>query len=50
MGATISKGKLVAAIIFCAAFLFQIIGRTRYVDRLPDDAVGTGLYSAPTVG
>jgi len=38
------RGYLVGAVIMIAAAALQLIGFLRYLDRLPDDLVGLGLY------
>ena len=39
-----SRGFLIGSGIAAVACILQIIGLLRYVERLPDDWVGLGLY------
>ena len=45
-----STGLLIVTVCLAIAVILQAIGLARYVDRLPDDWVGVGLYSAALVG
>jgi NADH:ubiquinone oxidoreductase subunit K len=38
------RGYLIGAVIMLIAAALQLIGFLRYLDRLPDDLVGLGLY------
>ena len=38
------KGWLIGAVALNCACIFQVIGLTRYIERLPDDWLGIGLY------
>jgi hypothetical protein len=42
------KNKLVFAICLTVAFVLQLYGTIRYINRLPDDKVGVTLYVATT--
>jgi hypothetical protein len=44
MKATNPRGYLIAAVIAVIACTVQIVGLLRYIDRLPEDWVGIGLY------
>lgn len=44
MKPTSSRGYRIASAIAVIACVVQIIGLLRYVDRLPEDWVGIGLY------
>jgi hypothetical protein len=44
MNGSRSRGFLIGSVIAAVACIFQIIGLFRYVERLPDDWVGLGLY------
>jgi len=39
-----TKSLLIAAAFSAVACLFQIVGLIRYLNRLPDDWLGIGLY------
>ncbi len=39
-----AKIWLVTAMVLTIAAFFQLIGACRYVERMPDDYVGIGLY------
>ena len=45
-----STRLLIVAVCLAIAVILQATGLARYVDRLPDDWVGVGLYSAALVG
>ena len=49
MKPTKPKGLLIATVCSAIACLLQIILLLRYLDRLPDDWVGIGLYAAAIV-
>ncbi len=39
-----SRGFVIASVIAVVACVLQIIGLLRYIERLPNDWVGIGLY------
>lgn len=43
------RGYLVGAVIMVVAAVLQLIGFLRYLDRLPDDLVGLGLYAVTII-
>ncbi|MFC1861315.1 hypothetical protein ACFLYL_03470 [Chloroflexota bacterium] len=43
------KGFLIGMVITAMACILQVIGLVRYLQRLPDDWVGIGLYGTTIV-
>lgn len=46
MDSTDSRSYLIVAIAAGVACLLQIFGLIRYVERMPKDGIGIGLYAA----
>lgn len=49
MKTSLSQGKIFISLILVFGLLFQIVGIIRYINRLPDDWLGIGLYLATIV-
>jgi hypothetical protein len=45
-----STGYFIGAACLAVASILQVVGLARYVDRMPDDWVGIGLYIATIIG